>query len=214
MNQEMPTFDISQIPMEFSPFPHLDAKPSSTEGDDKLFVQFKVEAVMNPSKSTKAGRPIFDDVDMVVIRTPGSQLTSIIAPMKGEYLQRFRAPYEKWKASHQQAISGTPLENFLIGQVSMVAELKALHIQTVEQLAAIPDSAKQRIMGGHELSRRAVEWLDRMKGVAEDKEKDELKARLADLESKLAAMTAAPTRRGRQKAEESEPAFLSGHPTE
>ena len=72
--QEMPTFDVTSIPAEFNPLLNtLDNRNKvDTSGDGKLFVQFRTEPVLNPAASTKAGRPIYDDVDMIVIRTPGS----------------------------------------------------------------------------------------------------------------------------------------------
>ena len=187
---ELPEFDISMIPAEFSPFMRpLDQNSRNNSGDEKLFVQFKTEAVLQPAESAKAGRPIFKDVDMVILRTPGSQLTSIVAPVKGEYLQRFGAKYHAWKAGQGEEVMGTPLATFpfLIGKPSLVAELNAMNIRTVEQLAGMADGHKQKIMGGFELSRRAAEWIDQTQGtdakVAQmATENEQLKARLAALE--------------------------------
>jgi hypothetical protein len=181
-------FDITTIPSEFSPLAQtaLDARTNETQGDDKLFIQFKTEAVMNPHKSTKAGRPIFDDVDMIVIRTPGSQLTSIVSPVK-YYMQRFGDKYRKWKAGQNDIMSGTPLENFpqLFGKPSLIAELKSLHIHTVEQLAELPDIYKQKIMGGFELAKRASEWISKSAVEADNVEKQQLLDRIALLESMM-----------------------------
>lgn len=194
MNQEMPTFDVTSIPSEFNPLVNqtLDGLMQQNQyaGDDKLFIQFKVEPVLNPSESTKQGRPIYDEVDMVVIRTPGSQLTSVIAPMKGEYMQRFGAKYREWKANRSATISGTPLESFpfLLNKVGLVAELKAMNVHTVEQLATLPDVAKQRVMGGFELCKRAAEWIDSTTGTDAKvaklaQENEQLLARLTALET-------------------------------
>lgn len=164
--QEMPTFDVSSIPAEFNPLAQtLDGRNKvDTSGDNKLFVQFRTEPVLNPAASTKAGRPIYDDVDMIVIRTPGSQLTSVVAPAK-HYMDRFGDKYRAWKSGQEAAVSGTPLESFpfLLNKPGLIAELKALHIRSVEQLAEMADGYKQKIMGGFELSRKAAAFIEASK---------------------------------------------------
>lgn len=188
-------FDISTIPPEFSPFHTLDQSNKPNEGDEKLFVQFKTEPVLNPAASTKAGRPIFDEVDMIIIRTPGSQLTSVVAPAK-HYMSRFGDRYRKWKAGQADTQSGTPLESFpyLLNRPGMIAELKALNVHTVEQLAGMSDGNKQRIMGAHELCRRASEWMDKTQGtdakVAQmAKENDDLKAQMKTLQAQMQTLS-------------------------
>jgi len=195
MNQnEMPTFDVSSIPQEFSPLRNLDDVDNTQlyANDDKLFVKFHTQAVLHPADSTKAGRPIYNDVDMITIRTPGSQLTSIVAPVK-YYMDRFGDKYRLWKSSQMEAASGTPLENFpfLFTKPSLIAELKYRNIFTVEQLAELTDTGKQSIMGGHELCKRAADWINKTAEDAEDSEKAELKARLASMETQMAEFLAA-----------------------
>jgi hypothetical protein len=195
MNQnEMSTFDVSSIPSEFSPLRNLDDVDNSQlyEKDDKLYVKFHTEAVLHPANSTKAGRPIYNDVDMITIRTPGSQLTSIVSPVK-YYMDRFGAKYREWKSSQMEAASGTPLGNFpfLFTKPSLIAELKYRNIFTVEQLAELSDTGKQSIMGGHELCKRASMWLEQTLFAAEDAEKAELKQQLATMQAQMAILMAA-----------------------
>jgi hypothetical protein len=52
----------------------------------------------------------------------------------------------------------------LFGKIGLQAELKALNIHTVEQLANLADNYKTQIMGGIELCRRAQVWLDETTG--------------------------------------------------
>lgn len=166
--QQMEDFDISSIPAEFNPLVStFDSAMmnKSNAGDERLFVKFFTRAVLHPAKSTQEGRPIFEDQDFIEIRTPGSQLVSVIAPVK-RYMDRFGDKYNKWKAGQAEAMVGTPLENLptLFNKPSMVAELQAINIRTVEQLVNVPDNVKQRIMGGFELCRRAAEWLESVNG--------------------------------------------------
>ena len=189
MNQEL-EFDITSIPTEFNPLAGTlgdSGNQNAFAGDERLFVQFRTEAVLNPSKSTKEGRPVFDEVDMIILRTPGSQLTSIIAPVK-HYMDRFGDRYKKWKAGQKDTAVGTPLEvfPFLFNKVGMIAELKAMNITSIEQLAELSDNFKQRIMGGFELSRKAADFLEGTTGTNARIEK--LSSEKADLEKRLAAL--------------------------
>jgi hypothetical protein len=205
-------FDVSSIPTDFSPLHTLDANNKDTlyAGDDKLYVTFDTRAILNPAESTKAGRPIYADTDMITVRTPGSQLTSIVDKAdrytKGRPI--LRAKYEAWKTGQEKAASGTPLENFpfLFTKPSLIAELKYRNIFTVEQLASLSDSGKQSIMGGHELCLKAQEWIDKTAGDAADDEKAALLERIAALE----AMVQPEKPKRQRKVEAETPEFLQG----
>jgi hypothetical protein len=195
MNQEMPTFDISSIPQDFSPLQTLGNGPDTKlyDGDDRLYVTFKTEPVLNPAASTKAGRPIYDDIDMITIHAPGSKLTSVVDHAK-RYTQGrpvLAAKYRDWKSGQVASAGGTPLENFpfLFTKPSMIAELKYRNIFTVEQLATLTDSGKQTIMGGHELCQKAADWIASTAANAADEEKEVLKQRLAKMEEEIAMLT-------------------------
>ena len=219
MNQEMPTFDISSIPQDFNPLQQLGNGPDTKlyDGDERLYVTFKTEPVLNPSASTKAGRPIYDDIDMITIHAPGSKLTSIVDHAK-RYTQGrpiLAAKYRDWKSGQVEAAGGTPLENFpfLFTKPSMIAELKYRNIFTVEQLATLPDSGKQTIMGGHELSQKAADWIASTAANAADEEKEVLKKRLADMEVMIAKLAGGEPKQSRKKhveveAPDSLPSFM------
>jgi len=213
MNQEMPTFDVSSIPQEFNPLKNTlgdGPNANTTDGDEKLYVQFHTAAILNPAASTQAGRPIYDDIDMITVRTPGSQLTSIVDHAK-RYTQGrpvLAEKYKVWKSGQLESAGGTPLENFpfLFTKPSLIAELKYRNIFTVEQLASLSDTGKQSIMGGHELCAMAAKWIDKTASEADDAEKAEMKAKMATMEAQLAALTAEPKPRKRKIDEV--PAFL------
>jgi hypothetical protein len=194
-------FEMPELDPRFNPLATLDNSQSINlyANDHKLFVSFYTKPVMNPLKSTEAGRQVFDEKDYIRIMTPGSQLCVIDEPIKsGNYLSRFGDRYSKWKAGQQELISGTPLDAFpwLIGKIGRLAELKALNIHTVEQLSTLPDSAMHNMMGGHELRKRAAEWLDQTTGtdakVAKmSKENDDLKAQMAAMQDQMKQLMAA-----------------------
>ena len=191
MNQQLSP-ELHKIDREFDPLAMqtLDNNPQQArwKGDDKLTVKFRRVPILNPFKSTQEGRAVFDEKDFITIFTPGSQLTVIDTPITdGFYLQRFGKQYAEWKDGIEAAGSGTPLEHFpfLFNKVALTAELKAMHIHTVEQLSTLPDGAAQKIMGGFDLRKMAGDWLTSSKSKADDEEKIALKAQLETLQAQM-----------------------------
>jgi hypothetical protein len=195
---------LPEIDPRFDPLRTLDDSQSMNiyKDDDKLFVKFFTKAVMNPLASTNAGRPIFDEVDYIEIRIPGSQLTAVSAPVTDfNYMERFGNKYNHWKKENKDMISGTPIESwpYMLGKVGQVAELKAQNIHTVEQLAGIDDAWKIKIMGGQELSKRAAEWIQSTSGTDAQlstlaAENDAMKNQLAVMQQQMAELLAQNTK--------------------
>lgn len=160
--------------------------------DNKLYVTFYVRAVMNNFQSSEQGRPIFDEKEYIRIIVPGDSKTTVDCPVTDEFRMRFAKQYDQFKRGMEQAVSGTPLEVWPQLTVGLVAELKAMNISTVEQLADLDDGRAQRIMGHFELRRRARAFLDAAQGEAannkmaaelekRDDEINQLKAQMAEL---------------------------------
>lgn len=99
--------------------------------------------------------------------------------------QRFQKPYEDWKAGKAPADCGTPLEQWPLMDVAMVAAFKAAHVYTVQQLATLPDGALDNAIrrGGREWRAKAQAWLDEAKTAAGDVE---ARAEIAVLKEQLA----------------------------
>lgn len=151
--------------------------------DSKLYVTFYLRAVMNNFKSAEQGRPIFEEEEYIRIIVPGDSKTTVDCPVTDEFRMRFPKQYEQFKKGQEQAVTGTPLEVWPQMTVGLVAELKALNISTVEQLAALDDGKAQRIMGSHDLRRRAQAFLDAAQGeAASNKLTMELEKRDAEIE--------------------------------
>lgn len=210
MNQD---FALPEIDPRFDPLATLDGNMNNDKyaQDGKLFVRFYTKPVMHPIKSTEAGRPIFDEVDYIQIRIPGSQLTCIDTPVTdANYMQRFGEKYRAWKAGQAQVESGTPIESFpfLLSKVALVAELKAMGIVTVEQLAGLDDGYTMKIMGGMELRKRARDWIDQTSGTDAQlatlsKENEQMKAQMVAMMEQMKRMQEAG------KPVESVPDFIS-----
>jgi hypothetical protein len=144
--------------------------------DDNLLVMFKQHAVPNEAKSREAGRLICDDMDVVEIRRPGARdftvlpATSVshwaIDPATGgqikvTYAERFRRQYQQFKALTAQTKSGTPLTHAPFLTEGRRAEMRALNIYTVEQLAAIDGQELKNIgTGGRELKNAAQVFIE------------------------------------------------------
>jgi hypothetical protein len=213
---ELEDFDLPPIGNE-NP---LDVSDKSLKGDDKLDVTFYTKAVQDHYATSQKGVPVFIERDYIVIKTPGSTLTTIDAPVK-EYLPRFNDKYRAWKKNTDTVVSGNPIESlpFLRGKVGQIAQLKAMNINTVEQLAELPDVYVQRIMGGFELQRRALDWVGNNAGIdtkvseAIDESAQELKKENAELKARVDSMEqvmshlAEPSKSRRRSPVPAEPAI-------
>lgn len=178
---------------------------------DTAVPKFYLSPVENKAKSQAEGRPIFDEVEMVEIRIPGDPKTVFVDTVyrsDGEpnggvpgfqpppYVQRWHEQYTRFKAGLQHAQSGTPLEQWPVMSTSKVAELKAMNIFTVENLADLTDGYLGRLgMGARELREKARAFIADAKKTAVSSaiaaENAELKARLERLEGMLMSSTAA-----------------------
>jgi hypothetical protein len=170
-----------------------------TKMDDKLFVQFYKRAVINNFKTSQEGRPIFDELDYVRIIVPGSK-DVLDVEATDDYTRRFPKHWERYRAKQEQTLSGTPLEVWPQMTVGIVAELKAMNIHTVEQLATIPDVVAGKFQGGQTFKQRAQAFLDAAAGDAansklatelalRDEEIDILKKQMEALTASLQAQT-------------------------
>ncbi|MFG6591281.1 hypothetical protein [Sulfitobacter sp. 1A12157] len=160
--------------------------------DLALGVEFFTSAVENPRKTKEAGRPIFEDRECVRIRFPADNKRELVAPA-GEmhyvshaktqmtYADRFPAAYDAFKKNEAQFVEGTPLSEMPSLTEAKRAELRSQNVQTVEQLANLPDATMKRMgMGSRALVEAAQDYLERATGLGEVAA---LKARIAELES-------------------------------
>jgi hypothetical protein len=136
--------------------------------DSKLYVQFYIRPVMNNFRSSEEGRPIYEEKEYIRIIVPGDSKTTVDCPVDDTFRMRFQAQYDKFKRGQEQAVDGTPLEMWPQMTVGLCAELKAMNVTTVEQLAGLDDGKAQRIMGSYDLRRKAQAFLDAAKGEAEN----------------------------------------------
>lgn len=143
---------------------------------------FHMDAFQNKAKSEQEGRPIFDEKEMVRIVLPGDKHLTWVGEVTDEHRQRWPEQYAAFKRGEERAASGTPLEQWTSPNMtrSRVAELKALNILAVEELASVPDSALTKIgMGARELREEARAYIDSAK---DNSANAAMAARIAQLE--------------------------------
>jgi hypothetical protein len=134
--------------------------------DHKLYVQFYIRPVMNNFRSSEEGRPIYEEQEYIRIIVPGDSKTTVDCPVDDTFRMRFTKQYDKFKKGLEQAVDGTPLEMWPQMTVGLCAELKAMNVSTVEQLASLDDGKAQKIMGSYDLRRKAQAFLDAAQGEA------------------------------------------------
>ena len=182
---------------------------TSLPNDDKLAVVFKNHAIKNEAKSKEAGRPIFDDMEVCEIRSPGMRNTIPVLPatsvshtagdgmlgteeVKVTYAERFSKQYQQFKAQQAQTISGTPLQHAPFLTEARRAELRALNVYTVEQLAVIDGLELRNLgVGGRDLKNAAIDYIEQAKNsapnLAMQAELEQLRAKNQVLEDDLKA---------------------------
>jgi hypothetical protein len=145
------------------------------DADAAVVATFRHHALPNKSLTDKAGRPVFDDVEVCDIRFAGSRNMSTfpaaaishwrIEPETGEqiqvtYAERFQRQYRQFKEQAHQTKAGTPLQYVPFLTEGKRAELRALNIYTVEALAVI-DGQELKNLGsfGRDLKNKAEEFI-------------------------------------------------------
>lgn len=175
--------------------------PIELTSQHKLSVKFRLEAVPFPTKKT--GKPAYKDMEVCEVWVPGVKTVggnwfpahdvyvSKMDAVTGEYDERtyaqyFNAEYLAFKNGGSRASIGIPLEEapFLLPTKRM--ELKALHVESIDQLAGLDGSqVKQLGMGGRELVKKAQEFME---AYAKSHQADYLEGELAKRDAELAEM--------------------------
>lgn len=171
-----------------------------SKADENLIVFFHTEAVQNMEKTMAEGRPIFEEKDFITIRVPGDKRSIITRQVRIGHTPRhdnvrFKRIYAEYKAGREQAVVGTPLKEWPLVSRSQVLEMAHFGIQTVEQLAAVPDTICQQHMGLAKLKGQARAFLD-MAAEGSDltkiqAEADDLKADNKRMQAQMLEMQAA-----------------------
>ena len=121
----------------------------ATNPDSALVVKFYSKALPNNFETVKQGRPIFQDVDMVMIMTPGDNLNIIDTLARDHHRARFPlhwAHYLNTKENKDAAGQvGTPLNQWPLITQAQAEELKALKFHTVDSVALASDAMINKV---------------------------------------------------------------------
>lgn len=137
-------------------------------------------------KVAGAGRPIYDALDYIEIRS-GDKTDIKDRPVSKHDMVRFGARYRAWKATKTNVVVGTPLTQWPGVTKSMVEELANRGIASVEQLSETPDEVLSRVGPIMGLKQRARDYLEASKGLAP---LTQMRAENADLRNQVAALQA------------------------
>ncbi|MGD9650340.1 MAG: hypothetical protein AB7G80_05010 [Dongiaceae bacterium] len=180
-----------------------DLVPVAPSASNFLAPMFYNRAVEDKAASEKEGRPIFREVAFVQIHIPGDKNTVIDRKVRDEDKARWAPLWQAFTAKIETPLEGTPLEQWPALSVSQVAEMKALHITTVEQLAALSELGLQRLgLGAREWQNKAKHFLAFAKDSANaeklqnekevlQKQLQEMQAQLTELKTKLSPQSKA-----------------------
>ena len=161
--------------------------------DHQLKVQFYKHAEQDAFRSKEEGRKVFNEYVYIRILMPANRLSEIERRATEEDKLRFPRQYAAFLAGAEQLSSGTPLKELPTISPVQVMELKALKVDTIEQLAGMPDHTAQVLgTGGLDLKKRAQVYLARF--TANDvlaTQVQELQAQLNALMAERAAQTTA-----------------------
>lgn len=121
---------------------------------------FYVEPVQDMAATEKAGALRMQEMEMVRIVVAGDNLSVAAAPVDAGVKARFADQYERWCRNRQDNhIDGTPLRHWPLLSPAQVIELKALNIESVEQLAGVADTFITKINDGRVWRAKALAWL-------------------------------------------------------
>ncbi|MGO7279378.1 hypothetical protein ACCT18_29445 [Rhizobium ruizarguesonis] len=166
-----------------------------TNNNTGVYASFSIQPIEQPFLTEKEGRPIFKDVEFVTIFIAGDKHTEVQRVATDHDKERFSDAYKRFKegAAAREQMVGTPLAQWSYLKPSQIKELESINIYSVEQLAALSDTSKQKIgMGANELVSAAQAFLvtskDASAASAFAAENERLKDDVKRLEEQVAEM--------------------------
>ena len=159
--------------------------PYRQEGDENLFVRFFMHPRQNPAKSAEEGRPIYEEVPYIEIMQPGNKENIVSRAVRKAEQLRFPKQWDAFQSGEEQALEGTPLEQWPALNRSQVEELRFFNVRTVEQLANMSDAHSQNFAGIQSMKQKALVFLELAKG--ETSNATSIVARMEALEALLEA---------------------------
>lgn len=127
--------------------------------DAALGVRFFLHPLQDEEKSRLEGRPIYKEIEMIEVLTPGSR-DVLHRKVNQEDMIRFKAHYDAFKASSEHRLDGTPLNEFPFITAAERKELEYFNIFTGEQLVNMPDGNIDRMgVNGRDLIKKVNAYM-------------------------------------------------------
>lgn len=179
----------------------------------QAIVSFYNGAQINQGKTTTAGRPIYDDVEMIRIQWAGNTKSELHAPAndrsdrpivnpedrtktwpKWKEHPDFAKAYAAFKSGQASAMNGTPIAELPFLTDARRLELKAVNIHTAEQLAGLDHNTVQKLgMGIGQIKQQAQAYLERAAGAAVDAKHEAERSAMQAQIDELRALLTKPT---------------------
>ena len=155
----------------------------------KMLVFFYTTTKKNNFQSAEQKRPVFVSKTHIKKIVPGDTKLVIDRPMRELDKEEFPVEWARFEQKQANIIPGTPLEMWDVLSDTQKAELKALNIFTIDQMANLPDSAGAQIMGFHDLRTKARAFIMAAKdSVMLDTVRAETDAKLKAQDEEMAKM--------------------------
>lgn len=157
--------------------------------------RFYLDKKLMGKASEDAKRPVYEDRVYLELRIVGHRGDVVVHEATEAHKQRFPEAWKAYEAGHEVPHEGTPLEVWPRMTPAMTANLKGMNVYTVEELAALPDIALQKVgMNGLELRADAQKFVENAVKTADveameklQAQNEQMAARLAELERQLSA---------------------------
>jgi hypothetical protein len=160
-------------------------------------LRFETRAKQNPALSLEAGRPVFQDIDMLVITPPGTrdsfeaEASTWLAAKRnaaalGQYpldwIEKFEAGYQRWKSGNEMPEDGWALKMCPAFTPAEIAACLSIDIKTVESLSQVQDTGLNMLgLNGRILRDRARALLS--EGQDKGKLSMQIESMAADLQT-------------------------------
>lgn len=153
----------------------------------------------------ESGTPKYKMVPWIIKEIPGDNLVKIERKVRDSDKDEFPALWDKFIKKQATPLEGMPLDHWAGINRAQVAEFKALGIYTIENFLDMPEGHGHKIMGFHDLRKKARAFMaasadsaalekSQAQNDALQKQIDELKAMIAN---GATAQPATGKRRGR-----------------
>lgn len=170
------------------------------------YVRFETRAIEDRNASIEKGHYVTKNVDYALITPPFSkdcvsqEVTVWLKTMDenvsagrlpSRWRDNYKQQYEAWKRNEDVPLDGTPIKGWPLLSPAQQANLIAINVRTVEDLAAINDEGQKRYgMGALDLKNKAQAWIKSASSLGSVvQENAALKTRVTDQEKTIKSMS-------------------------